>query len=110
MDYTIHIIHRYEEEFAHTRDPEAAARRTLATTGSALLGSAVTTALGFGVLMFSSLTPFQQFGNITAITISYALIAAVKLVPPSMILWAAYQNHRMRSVVARAEGELCDAP
>ena len=106
VDYTIHIIHRYEEEFAHTRDPEAAARRPLATTGSALLGSALTTALGFGVLMFSSLTPFQQFGIITAITISYALIAAVIVVPPSMILWAAYQNHRLRSVVARAEGEL----
>ncbi len=25
VDYTIHITHRYEEEFAHTRDPEAAA-------------------------------------------------------------------------------------
>ena len=35
VDYTIHIIHRYEEEFEHTRDPEAAARRTLGTTGSA---------------------------------------------------------------------------
>ena len=110
VDYTIHIIHRYEEEFAHTRDPEAAARRTPATTGSALLGSALTTALGFGVLMFSSLTPFQQFGIITAITISYALIAAVIVVPPSMILWAAYQNHRLRSTVARAERELGDAP
>ena len=110
VDYTIHIIHRYEEEFAHTRDPEAAARRTLGTTGSALLGSALTTALGFGVLMFSLLTPFQQFGIITAITISYALVAAVVVVPPSMILWAAYQNHRMRSVVARAERELGDAP
>ena len=77
VDYTIHIIHRYEEEFEHTRDPETAARRTLGTTGSALLGSALTTALGFGVLIFSSLTPFQQFGIVTAITIAYALIAAV---------------------------------
>ena len=106
VDYTIHIIHRYEEEFAHSRDPEAAARRTLGTTGSALLGSALTTALGFGVLMFSSLTPFQQFGIVTAITISYALIAAIVVVPPSMILWAAYQNYRLRGAVARAEREL----
>ena len=106
VDYTIHIIHRYEEEFAHSRDPEAAARRTLGTTGSALLGSALTTALGFGVLIFSSLTPFQQFGIVTAITIAYALIAAVVVVPPAMILWAAYQNYRLRSAVARAEREL----
>ena len=105
VDYTIHIIHRYEVEFEHTRDPEAAARRTLRTTGSALLGSALTTALGFGVLMFSSLAPFQQFGLVTAITIAYALIAAVVVVPPSMILWAAYQNYRLRGAVARAERE-----
>lgn len=103
VDYTIHIIHRYETEFEHSRDPETAARRTLRTTGSVLLGSALTTALGFGVLIFSSLTPFQQFGLVTAITIAYALIAAVVVVPPSMILWAAYQNYRLRSVLARAD-------
>ena len=110
VDYTIHITHRYEEEFARTRDPESAARRTLGTTGSALLGSALTTALGFGVLVLSSLTPFQQFGIVTAITISYALIAAVVVVPPAMILWAAYENHRLRSAVARAERELAETP
>ena len=82
VDYTIHMIHRYKEEFALLHDPEAAASRTLATTGSALIGSALTTALGFGVLVFSPLTPFQQFGVVTAITIAYALVAAVLVVPP----------------------------
>ena len=108
VDYTIHIIHRYELEFAKSRDPELAARRTLATTGSALLGSALTTALAFGVLILSSRTPMQQFGIVTAITIGYSLFAAVVLVPPAMILWAAYQNHRLRSAVARAGRELGD--
>ena len=110
VDYTIHIIHRYDKEFARLRDPEAAARRTLATTGSALLGSALTTVLGFGVLVLSSLTPFQQFGIVTALTISYALIAAIIIVPPSMMLWATYQNYRLRSTAARAERELADTP
>ena len=54
-------------------------------------------------MIFSSLTPFQQFGLVTAITIAYALIAAVVVVPPSMILWAAYQNYRLRSLLTRAE-------
>ena len=57
-------------------------------------------------LMFSSPTPFQQFGIVTAITIAYALIAAVVVVPPAMILWAAYQDYRLRSTVARAEREM----
>lgn len=110
VDYTIHVIHRYKEEFAHLRDPEAAASRTLATTGSALIGSALTTALGFGVLVFSPLTPFQQFGVVTAITIAYALVAAVLVVPPAMIVWGAYQNLRLRHAVARARTELGEEP
>lgn len=69
VDYSIHMIHRYQEEFARVRNPEKAAVRTLATTGSALLGSALTTALGFGVLVFSSLEGIQQFGVTSAITI-----------------------------------------
>ena len=86
VDYTIHIIHRYQEKFAHSRDAEAAARRILRTTGSALLGSALTTALGLGVLTFSSLPPFQQFGMVTAITIAYSLVAAIVVVPLAMIM------------------------
>ena len=73
VDYTIHVIHRYREEFARLRNPEQAAVRTLATTGSALLGSALTTAFGFGVLIASPLAASQQFG-ITA-TITIALLA-----------------------------------
>ncbi len=110
VDYTIHVIHRYKEEYAEVRDPEAAASRTLATTGSALIGSALTTALGFGVLALSPLTPFQQFGLVTAITIAYALIAAVLVVPPAMIVWAAYQNLRLRAAVERARTQLDDQP
>ena len=110
VDYTIHIIHRYEGEFARLRDPEAAAKRTLATTGAALLGSALTTALGIGVLMLSAVTPIQQFGIVTAITIAYALVAAVVVVPPMMIVWAAYQNHRLRTAAGRAARELSDVP
>ncbi len=110
VDYTIHVIHRYKEEFAQLGDPEAAASRTLATTGSALIGSALTTALGFGVLVFSPLTPFQQFGVVTAITIAYALVAAVLVVPPAMIVWGAYQNLRLRHAVERARTELGEEP
>ena len=106
VDYTIHVIHRYKEEHAERRDPEEAASRTLETTGSALIGSALTTALGFGVLAFSPLTPFQHFGILTAITIVYALIAAVLVVPPAMIVWGAYQNLRLRHAVERAQTEL----
>ena len=106
VDYTIHVIYRYREEFAKRRNPETAAIRTLATTGSALLGSALTTALGFAVLTLSPLQSFEHFGITAAITITYALIVSILVVPPAMTVWGAYQNMRMRSMIERLWDEL----
>ncbi|MYA60577.1 MAG: MMPL family transporter, partial [Chloroflexi bacterium] len=106
VDYTIHVIHRYREEYAHVRDPQTAAVRTLATTGSALLGSALTTALGLGVLIASPMLALQQFGITAAITIAYSLIVSILVVPPAMTVWGAYQNMRLRSMVRLWEEEL----
>ena len=106
VDYTIHMIHRYREEYARVRDPEQAAIRTLATTGSALLGSALTTALGLGVLVASPLLASQQFGITAAITITYSLIVSILVVPPAMTVWGAYQNMRLRSQVQRWANDL----
>ncbi|MDE2823378.1 MAG: MMPL family transporter, partial [Chloroflexota bacterium] len=106
VDYTIHMIHRYREEFTRLRNPEQAAVQTLATTGSALLGSALTTALGIGVLAASPLAASQQFGITAAITIAYSLIVSVLVVPPAMTVWGAYQNMRLRSTIQRQWDEL----
>ena len=106
VDYTIHVIHRYREEFSRVRNPEEAAVRTLATTGSALLGSALTTALGFGVLMFSPLAGIQQFGVTAAISIAYSLLMSILVVPPAMTVWGAYENMRLRSTVQRMWDDL----
>jgi uncharacterized protein len=94
VDYTIHVIHRFTEELEHGRSLVEATTTTLATTGSALLGSALTTALGFGVLLFSPLIPFREFGLVTGITILFALIVAVVVVPPLLVVWAAYHHWR----------------
>ena len=94
VDYTIHIIHRFTEEIDRGKSLIDATTTTLATTGSALIGSALTTALAFAVLLFSPLVPFQQFGLVTGITIVYALVASIAIVPPLLIVWAAYHQWR----------------
>ena len=86
--------------------PEQMAIRTLSSTGSALLGSALTTALGLGVLLASPLAASQQFGFTAAITIAYSLIVSVLLVPPAMTILGAYQNMRLRSMVQNWGTEL----
>ncbi len=104
VDYTIHVIHRYREEFSRLRNPEQAAVRTLATTGSAL-----TTAFGFGVLIASPLLASQQFGITATITIAYSLIVSILVVLPVMVVWGAYQNMRLRSMVERMWSDLDEA-
>ena len=106
VDYTIHVIHRYREEYARSRNPERAAIQTLRTTGSALLGSALTTAVGFGVLIASPLLASQQFGITATITIVYSLLVSVVVVLPAMVVWGSYQNMRLRSMVERMWNEL----
>ena len=106
VDYTIHVIHRYREEFTRLRNPERAAVQTLATTGSALLGSALTTAFGFGVLIASPLLASAQFGITATITIVYSLAVSILVVLPAMVVWGAYQNMRMRSMVTRMWDDL----
>ena len=106
VDYTIHMIHRYREEYSRSRNPEQAATETLATTGSALLGSALTTALGLGVLVAAPLAASQQFGITAAITIAYSLLVSILVVPPAMTIWGAFQNMRLRSMIKREWDEL----
>ena len=106
VDYTIHVIHRYREEYGRRRDPEQAAIRTLATTGSALLGSALTTGLGIGVLIASPLLASQQFAITAAITILYSLIVSILVVPPLMTIWGSYQNVRLRSNLRQMAADL----
>ena len=91
------------------RDPERAAIQTLRTTGSALLGSAMTTALGLGLLVVSPLAASAQFGVTAAITIGYALIVSTLVVPPAMTVWGAYQNMRLHSNLQRWATELDEA-
>ena len=98
VDYTIHITHRFIEEREHRgKSIRQAISSTMRTTGGALIGSALTTALGFAVLVFSPIPPMGQFGLLTAITVSYSLIAAVVVLPPMLVTWAAYHHWRKSS-------------
>lgn len=95
VDYTIHITHRFVEEHEHrAKSIPDAISSTMHTTGGALIGSALTTALGFSVLVFSPIPPMGQFGLLTAIAVVYSLIAAVVVLPPMLVTWAAYHQWR----------------
>ncbi len=87
VTYGIHISHRFVEEVQQHGIGEAA-HRTVRHTGISLFGAAATTIVGFGLLSFSLMPPLQQFGQITALTILFAFISSVLVLPSFLILWA----------------------
>jgi len=88
--YSIHISSRYELELRRQEDVWDAMETTVTGTGGALLGSAATTVGGFGTLVFAILPILRQFGIITGLTIIYAFLASVLVLPSLLILWTRY--------------------
>ncbi|UHQ98666.1 MMPL family transporter (plasmid) [Natrinema zhouii] len=88
--YSIHMSERYSLELERTGSVWEAMSRTVTGTGGALLGSAATTVGGFGVLAFAILPPLQQFGIITGMTIIYAFLASVFVLPSLLVVWTKY--------------------
>lgn len=87
VPFTIHVAVRFLEDRARFDDAGDVLRSTTRFTGGALAGSAFTTIAGFGVLTFSSLTPFRQLGTVVAIAVACSLVAAVLVLPSMLILW-----------------------
>jgi predicted RND superfamily exporter protein len=88
--YSIHISSRYELELRRQGDVWDAMQTTVTGTGGALLGSAATTVGGFGTLAIAILPILQQFGIITGLTIIYAFLASVFVLPSLLVLWTRY--------------------
>jgi predicted RND superfamily exporter protein len=111
VPYTIHITHRYQEDRLRFATPEEAIRSTTTHTGGALAGSAFTTAAGFGVLITSTLKPFQQFGEVTFWSIVTAMVGAVFVLPSLLVLWDRWHRSRGEAVLdeSAVHGALQDA-
>jgi predicted RND superfamily exporter protein len=94
VPYGIHVTNRFLEERTHGADTPTTISWTLRHTGAALVGSAVTTASGFAVLVLSDLTPLQQFGGVTSVTIIYALVTALLVESSALVLWDRWHRRR----------------
>ncbi len=81
IDYSIHMWRRFEVELERQENHWEALRAALSTTGVALILSALTTAFGFLVLLYSPMPVIQDFGLITAVTVLFSLILALILLP-----------------------------
>jgi len=85
IDYGLQIQTRYLEERGNGRDPVEAAGLATRTTGRALLIAMVTTVVGLGSLLVSSVPPVQQFGVTSAVSVAASMALAVTLLPAMLV-------------------------
>ncbi|MFP8951616.1 efflux RND transporter permease subunit [Natrialbaceae archaeon A-arb3/5] len=86
VDYSIHLGERFVAERERRETAEDALEATITGTGGALLGSAATTAAGFGVLALALAPPLQRFGLVTGLSIVFAFVACLTVLPSLLVL------------------------
>ena len=94
VPFVIHVTNRFRETLLVAPNPVEAVKTTLKTTGGSLFGSAFTTMAGFGILMTSSLKPFQQMGQVVVVALGFALVASILILPTLLVFWANYHNKK----------------
>ena len=85
IDFSIHITQRFREEI-RKNSYDIALQKTLNGTGIALLGSALSSIVGFSIMGFAPMPMFSSFGQITAIMIFLALISSVFVLPSLLVI------------------------
>jgi predicted RND superfamily exporter protein len=82
----IHILERYFDEARKTPDKNAAIVATMSALWRPVVFTSLTTAIGFGSLMFGSMTVYQVFGFTAAVGILAAMLLSTTLLPASLAL------------------------
>jgi hydrophobe/amphiphile efflux-3 (HAE3) family protein len=100
IDYACYITERFRLVADQTGDVTKAVTETISRTGSAVLIAALSSMFGFGVLAFAPIPPEQQFGIITAITLTYAFITSILVLPLVLARWAKSRKKRRGYIIA----------
>ena len=86
--YSVHITHRFLDEFKKNPSTFEALMTTLIGTGGALTGSMLTTSLGTGALALAITPVLGDFGLLMAISVFYSFVTAIVALPPAIFLYA----------------------
>ena len=86
IDYSIHIITYYYNDFNETMNVERSIKNTMMVSGKAIIINVVSVAAGFLVLLFSHIVPIQDFGLLVALSMVGSGFAALTLLPVILIM------------------------
>ena len=88
IDYAIHFISRYKQEFRARQLAGDAVIETAASSGQAILFNAVAVISGFMVLLFSAFSAFKSFGGLISLSMAISAISALTVIPALLALWS----------------------
>ena len=88
IDFSIHFTERFRQELRRNPDKKLALITTSRSTGIALFGTAMSTALGFAVIAFAPMPMFSAFGLLTAVMIALSFLMALFALPSLLLLFA----------------------
>jgi hypothetical protein len=86
VDDTIHFMHKFQRYFRETGNAADAVRRTLETTGSALLFTSLCLGAGFTTMLLAYMVNIVEFGMLALFATVVAFLADVVLAPALMVL------------------------
>lgn len=81
LDYSIFLLHRYEEELEKFEDKEEAMGHAIAKTASSIVGSSLTTIAGFLAIAVMELTIGKDIGFVMAKGVVFGVISVLTILP-----------------------------
>ncbi len=108
ITYAIHAIERFRLVADKTGDVIGAISETVGHTGGALMIAALTTIAGFGMLMLTPMPVEQQFGLITALTILFAFLTSIFILPPALMYWGQWKKKKYGYIITPNENNKKD--
>ncbi|RXE57208.1 hydrogenase expression protein HypA [Methanoculleus taiwanensis] len=96
-EYTILIMERYYEECENGLSGLDAIRQSVQKIGTAITVSGLTTILGFSALMLSTFGIISNFGILTVISVGFALIGAIIIMPAILTVVGSLEHRWGRS-------------
>ena len=85
--YSVHITHRFVDEYNGSGDTYGSLVTTLSGTGGALTGSMLTTSIGTGALALAITPILGNFGLLMAVSVFFSYVSSILVLPPTLLLW-----------------------
>ncbi len=100
MDFSIFLLHRYEEEKLRSTDKEQAMATAIVNTFSSITASSLTTIAGFLALCTMRLTLGRDIGIVMAKGVALGVVCTVTILPSLILTFdRTVEKHRHRAVI-----------